>query len=991
MSDEKPPSNVKKRALPSTFGVAGIVKEGSHIFYESVFSSRHLGRISDLIVARLKDTGTNERGMRSMLLHSLLEACDQQITGKPALLECGLDDELFAVTVCFQMDAKDAPNVQAFQRKLAEVDGQTGGVPFEGAFFALRQHAHRFFIRIQPIARRFELGAILYFAGPPAEADFLAEEIDLDLGMKVEMVVVPDGEIPGKHHAEYTELGDLDYAKLLADDDPGNLVVESATGELIANQLAKTVASSAAQEEALKKSGVSSKKAAQLVKAQKELEEAQAWLKAGKPSKEDVEKIAGGDTDAELVAALVKGGMAAKDIAQKVKGGKNTEELAQLVKSGLKPEEALALLKGGTEEAEVAALVKGGMTKEEASKLVKGRREEQETAAMLVKGGKGGSGKAGSTMVRGSGLAEDEEGYGSGSGAKAARPKPKKGLLSKLFGGSDAGDDEEFDIPEDQMDGPITQKVKRVVKVKKVNPVTQQEEIVEEVIEEVVELPKKATSPWARKKVARARDEDIEDPDQLDEIEDSSDEDDDEAPVRRKKPRSGLRPEPKAKGLGGALGKLFGGSEEDEDEAENNAAAESEDLDEDSSDDAEGLPKKAKRKAAAEGAERPKKKKKGGLLGGLLSSDTEEDVPEDDGDSEESSDADSPSTSDSAAPARAKKKKKKGFLAGLLSSDDSEKEEAEEETSESESSDSAEASDGKPKKKKTAALDEKFERTPAGEASEAVRLVEDIAEGAMSNTLNKLNKEAREVIAQSKSEKVAKWVDNVMAEIMAEKARLNQMGRQATSSIKRKEVEIKQAENNLKSREAAIQNELKSKERALRNKDAALDRLRFTLNQKQTTIDKLKTQLGGGLGPSTEVKQKGSGSVEVSALQIKLDRSTRQLEEAKKMNTQLSEKVAEMQRSGSATSANAGELKKRLDSATKMLGQAKKGNDQLGLQVMNLQKETATLKAEMNRLKSENVALQQAKGKPGTGDGKGGAGGAGTPAAGGGAKPGAAA
>ena len=109
------------------------------------------------------------------------------------------------------------------------------------------------------------------------------------------------------------------------------------------------------------------------------------------------------------------------------------------------------------------------------------------------------------------------------------------------------------------------------------------------------------------------------------------------------------------------------------------------------------------------------------------------------------------------------------------------------------------------------------------------------------------------------------------------------------------------------------------------------------------------------------------------------------------MSTQLSEKVAEMQRSGSATSANAGELKKRLDSATKMLSQAKKGNDQLGLQVMNLQKETATLKAEMNRLKSENVALQQAKGKPGTGDGKGGAGGTGTPAAGGGAKPGAAA
>ncbi len=976
MSDEKPPSSVKKRALPAAFGVAGIVKEGSHIFYESVFSSRHLGRISDLIVARLKDTGTNERGMRSMLLHSLLEACDQQITGKPALLECGLDDELFAVTVCFQMDAKDAPNVQAFQRKLAEVDGQTGGVPFEGAFFALRQHAHRFFVRIQPIARRFELGAILYFAGPPADADTGAEEIDLDLGMKVEMLVVPDGEIPGKHHAEYTELGDLDYAKLLADDDPGNLVVESATGELIANQLAKTVASSATQEEALKKAGVSSKKAAQLVKAQKELEEAQAWLKAGKPSKEDVEKIAGGDTDAELVAALVKGGMAAKDIAQKVKGGKNTEELAQLVKAGLKPEEALALLKGGTEEAEVAALVKGGMTKEEASKLVKGRREEQETAAMLVKGGKGGAAKTGSTMVRGTGLSEDEEGYGSGSGLKAARPK-KKGLLSKLFGGSDAGDDD-FDIPEDQMDGPITQKVKRVVKVKKVNPVTQQEEIVEEVIEEVVELPKKATSPWARKKVARSSDEDIEDPDQLDEIEDSADEDDD-VPVRRKKARSGARPVPKAKGLGGALGKLFGGDEEDEGETEDDALAESEDLDDDSP-ESEGLPKKAKRKAA-EAAERPKKKKKGGLLGGLLSSDTEEDVAEEDGESADSSDSEGSSASSGSAQAPArKKKKKKGFLAGLLSSDDSEKEESEEETSDSEA-----------KKKKSAAADEKFERTPAGEASEAVRLVEDIAEGAMSKSLNKLNQEAREVIAQSKSEKVAKWVDNVMAEIMAEKARLNQMGRQATSSIKRKEVEIKQAENNLKSRESAIQNELKSKERALRNKDAALDRLRFTLNQKQTTIDKLKTQLGGGLGPSTEVKQKGSGSVEVSALQIKLDRSTRQLEESKKMNTQLSEKVAEMQRSGSATSANAGELKKRLDSATKMLSQAKKGNDQLGLQVMNLQKETATLKAEMNRLKSENVALQQAKGKPGTGDGKGGAGGAGTPAAGGGAKPGAAA
>jgi hypothetical protein len=62
-----------------TFGVAGLLDEKCKVYYDSLFSARHIGRTSDLLVAKLKGVNPDDLRFRLILLYSLYEAYCAQL------------------------------------------------------------------------------------------------------------------------------------------------------------------------------------------------------------------------------------------------------------------------------------------------------------------------------------------------------------------------------------------------------------------------------------------------------------------------------------------------------------------------------------------------------------------------------------------------------------------------------------------------------------------------------------------------------------------------------------------------------------------------------------------------------------------------------------------------------------------------------------------------------------------------------------------------
>ena len=62
------------------FGVTGLLTEDCHVYYEDLFSTKHAGRVSDLLSARLKKAGADEFKLRSLLIASMFESYRVQIS-----------------------------------------------------------------------------------------------------------------------------------------------------------------------------------------------------------------------------------------------------------------------------------------------------------------------------------------------------------------------------------------------------------------------------------------------------------------------------------------------------------------------------------------------------------------------------------------------------------------------------------------------------------------------------------------------------------------------------------------------------------------------------------------------------------------------------------------------------------------------------------------------------------------------------------------------
>lgn len=214
---------------PESFGVAGILGEGCHVFYENIFSTRHLGRVSDLLSARLKKAGPDELRLRSLLLYSVFEAFKTQVVNlngenltHPLTVECGIDDEKIAVGVAFQAPDGSGPKIDGLAERIR---AKSGGDEFDALLRYLFDHAHRLIVRHQSDTRRFEIVSLIGLPGK------MESEVHPD-NKEIQVILISSNAEAPKPQA-YLELGDIDYGKLLEEDAPGKAKPQTSSGEIL--------------------------------------------------------------------------------------------------------------------------------------------------------------------------------------------------------------------------------------------------------------------------------------------------------------------------------------------------------------------------------------------------------------------------------------------------------------------------------------------------------------------------------------------------------------------------------------------------------------------------------------------------------------------------------------------------------------------------------------------------------------------------------------
>lgn len=216
MSEPKPWSP----RLIESFGVAGLLQDQCKIFYESIFSSQHLGRVSDLLSAKLKQFGADEFRLRSLLLFGFFDAMVAQGEDEsvqklidPVVIECGLDSEWAAIAFRFGLLNGDF-EFNEFKKRFKSKADETSLDALTRQLWTL---SDGLVVRWQKSERQMEI-AILFRIG---KADHIEAPANSEDSKILEFVVLGETPAVAPKAQFYLELGDLNYQELLADQERG--------------------------------------------------------------------------------------------------------------------------------------------------------------------------------------------------------------------------------------------------------------------------------------------------------------------------------------------------------------------------------------------------------------------------------------------------------------------------------------------------------------------------------------------------------------------------------------------------------------------------------------------------------------------------------------------------------------------------------------------------------------------------------------------------
>lgn len=224
------------RSLKS-FGVSGLLGEDAKIYYENLFSPKHLGRVTDLLTMILRPLGADELRARISLLLTFFEAYRAQLgqpkkgwfgrgadpdkLSDPLIVECGVDSEKVAIGIAFYLSESAQINLDGLDLRVSGKQPPSG--PFEALLAILHQSSDRLVLRYHPETRRAEIIALHALPGKVPE--------DQLRGYYPLRVVIFDQKVLGAPKPKsYVELGDVPYGDLLKAETGEKSLPPSATG-----------------------------------------------------------------------------------------------------------------------------------------------------------------------------------------------------------------------------------------------------------------------------------------------------------------------------------------------------------------------------------------------------------------------------------------------------------------------------------------------------------------------------------------------------------------------------------------------------------------------------------------------------------------------------------------------------------------------------------------------------------------------------------------
>ena len=305
------------------------------------------------------------------------------------------------------------------------------------------------------------------------------------------------------------------------------------------------------------------------------------------------------------------------------------------------------------------------------------------------------------------------------------------------------------------------------------------------------------------------------------------------------------------------------------------------------------------------------------------------------------------------------------------------------------------------------------EAAPSLEAVSNSIISELQGKGGLDDVITRAQKEMTEIREDFKTERSKKWADDLMNELVNEKARLGDFARKMNVSIRQKELEFH-------NREKVYEDELKRKEELVRQREILVKRLKEQVAHISTNLDRVRESAAGSSNEELALKQKlhhaqkmatahreeadslrskieelrgqldssqagakakGASSNDHLADKMRMDKALKQIDELKRVNNQLQEKISADARKAALPAASPGgeEAKKKLAAATKVITITKRENDRLTTKVEELQREEIRLKADLNRSlielkRMKSRGLREGQGGGGaTGPGAGGA------------------
>ncbi|MCM0606962.1 MAG: hypothetical protein KA715_12805 [Xanthomonadaceae bacterium] len=225
MSSQQQPREAK------TFGVGSCLQDDARVYYSHLSSMDHIGRVSDLFSALLKNHSPNPLKIRMLSLLIGFQAyfvrSAIQNGNQTVLMECGNDLNTVALGVSFIYPGFGKEALAGLPDRIRT---NTPGSAFEKILFNCADISDRCYFRIQPQTQKIEIVGVFAFSSKDLE-------MNVPISQKLSFILIGENAPKKPEVKEYKELGDTNYAKLLEQKIPNDQILAPTNGEFIAKSV----------------------------------------------------------------------------------------------------------------------------------------------------------------------------------------------------------------------------------------------------------------------------------------------------------------------------------------------------------------------------------------------------------------------------------------------------------------------------------------------------------------------------------------------------------------------------------------------------------------------------------------------------------------------------------------------------------------------------------------------------------------------------------